>query len=177
MRTLARSCTKCDTAEVVKVAFIGASALAVTLLSAGPPAWAGTTPAQAGRTAGLAAADAPRLPPPRHSGTLRVTGALRDGGAVRAAGLSWRPPRLPRGDRLLSFAVAYYWHACPGQGTCTVAADTTATPFAARRYVAGHADTGRRLRITETATEVVQTSRATFSFIVKSASVSRTTNG
>src|SRR5262249_51563201 len=26
-----------------------------------------------------------RLPPPRHAGTLRVTGALRDGGTVRAA--------------------------------------------------------------------------------------------
>ena len=30
MRTLARSCTKCDTAEVVKVAFIGAGSVEFT---------------------------------------------------------------------------------------------------------------------------------------------------
>jgi hypothetical protein len=177
MRALARSCTKCDTAEVVKVAFIGASALAMALLSAGPPAGAGTTPVQAGRTAGLAAADSPRLPPPQHQGTLRVTGALRDGGTVRAAGLSWRPGALPPGDRLLSFAVGYYWSACTAAGHCRPAADTTATPFAARRYVAGHADTGRFLKLTETATEVVETSPATFSFSVKRASVTRMTSG
>src|SRR5215469_7787849 len=59
-----------------------------------------------------------QLRPPRHRGTLRVTGHLRDGGTVRAAGLSWRPSRLPRGDRLLSFEVGYYWHACPAHGRC-----------------------------------------------------------
>src|SRR5215471_3843653 len=174
MRTLARSCTKCDTAEVVKVAFIGASALAVTLLSAGSPAGAGTTPTPAGRTA---AADSPQLQPPRHQGTLRMAGPLRDGGTVRAAGLSWRPGALPPGDRLLSFEVGYYWSACTAAGQCRRAADTTATPFAARRYVAGHADTGRFLKLTEIASEVVETRPATFSFSVKSASVSRMTSG
>ena len=148
---------------------VAAFALAVAA-SAAIPAAATTGPAAAARTAGT-----PQLPPPRHQGTLRVTGELRDGGTVRAAGLSWRPARLPRGDRLLSFEVAYYWRACPAHGRCTVAADTTATPFAAQRYVAGHADTGRRLQLTETATEVVETSPATFSFSIKSASVSTTT--
>jgi hypothetical protein len=118
-----------------------------------------------------------RLPPTRHQGTLGVTGTLRDGGTVRAAGLSWRPGALPPGDRLLSFEVGYYWSACTAAGQCHPAADTTATPFAARRYVAGHADTGRFLKITETATEVVETSPATFSFSLKSTSVSRMTSG
>ena len=118
-----------------------------------------------------------RLPPPRHQGTLRVTGSLRDGGTARATGLSWRPGPLPPGDRLLSFEVGYYWSACTAAGQCHPAADTTATPFAARRYVAGHADTGRFLQITETATEVVETSPATFSFSLKSSSVSQMTTG
>jgi Glycoside-hydrolase family GH114 len=107
---------------------------------------------------------------------------------------------LPPGDRLLSFEVGYYWDACtagpgpvteePGRrppggsggsppragtaGACAAGADTTATPFAARRYVVGHADTSRLLKITETASEVVETSPATFSFSVKSVSVSTT---
>jgi hypothetical protein len=91
---------------------------------------------------------------------------------VRAAGLSWRPGRLPAGDRLLSFEVGYAWDACTAAGKCQPGADTTATPFAARRYVAGHADTGRFLKITETATEVVETSPATFAFRTDSVSVS-----
>ncbi len=52
----------------------------------------------------------------------------------------------------------------PGRDVCRPAADTTATPFAARRYVVGHADTGRLLQLTETATEVVETDPATFAF-------------
>ena len=61
---------------------------------------------------------------------------------------------------LLSFAVAYSWQSCDAAGThCRAGADRTAAPFAARRYTAGHADTGRRLRLTETAAEVVQTQR------------------
>jgi Glycoside-hydrolase family GH114 len=156
-------------------ALVATFALAVAASGAVTPADAG-----AGVTAGIHPAAAAQVPstqplPPRHHGTLRVTGDLRDGGTVRAAGLSWHPSRLPRGDRLLSFAVGYYWHACPAHGHCVAAADTTATPFAARRYVVGHADTGRRLQVTETATEVVQTSSAAFSFSIKSASVSRTT--
>jgi Glycoside-hydrolase family GH114 len=140
---------------------VAASTAAAAPASAGSPSRAGTA----------------HLPPPVHHGRLRVTGQLRDGGTVTAAGLSWRPARLPRGDRLLSFEVGYYWYACPAHGRCTVAADSTATPFAARRYVAGHADTGQRLKITETATEVVETNPATFAFSVVRASVSRTTTG
>ena len=87
-----------------------AGCLALTLAAAG------SAPASARQAiappAGLASADAARLPPPRHQGTLRVTGALRDGGTVRATGLSWRPGALPPGDRLLSFEVGYYWSAC-----------------------------------------------------------------
>ena len=55
------------------------------------------------------------------------------------------------------------------------ASDTTATPFAATRYIVGHADVGKRLRLTETATEVVETDPATFSFRVVRASVTATT--
>ena len=40
------------------------------------------------------------------------------------------------------------------------------TPFAARRYVTGHGDTGKYLKLTETATEVVETDPATFTFRV-----------
>jgi len=178
-----------------------AVALAAATLGAAAPAGAGAGAGTAGRQprAGVAgtgdqpapAAGAVRrspagtatsagqrtFSPPRHSGRLRVAGDLRDGGTVAAAGLSWRPGRLPRGDRLLSFEVGYYWRACTAPGHCAPAADTTVTPFAARRYVAGHADTGRLLQVTETATEVVETSPATFSFSVKSVSVSRVTSG
>jgi hypothetical protein len=94
---------------------------------------------------------------------------------VHAAGLSWQPPPLPSGDRLLSFEVAFYWRSCTSH-RCVVATDTTATPFAARRYVVGHADTGRFLRVIETATEVVQTEGTSFSFKVISASASTTTS-
>ncbi len=106
-------------------------------------------------------------------GRLRITGALRDGGTVRAAGLRWRPGALPHGDKLLSFEVAYAWRSCAS--ACRTAADSTATPFAARRYIAGHADAGRRLRLTETATEVIETDPATFAFTVVHASASVTT--
>jgi len=159
-----------------------AACLALSLATATGPARASaqraiTQPAPPSAGLGGLAAGTSRLPPPRHHGTLRVTGSLRDGGTARAAGLAWRPGALPPGDRLLSFEVGYYWSACTAAGQCRPAADTTATPFAARRYVVGHADAGRFLKITETATEVVETSPATFSFSVKSASVSRTTSG
>lgn len=58
---------------------------------------------------------------------------------------------------------------------CRTAADSTATPFAARRYIAGHADTGRRLRVTETAAEVIETDPATLAFTAVHASASFTT--
>jgi hypothetical protein len=114
---------------------------------------------------------------PQRSGRLRISGVLGDGGTARAAGLAWRPGRLPAGDRLLSFQVAYYWKACPARGACQTAADSTVTPFAAERYIVGHADTGRRLRLTETATEVVETNRASFSFSVLNVSASATSTG
>jgi hypothetical protein len=123
------------------------------------------------------AATAPAIQRPSAAGRLHITGLLRDGGTVVAAGLRWRPGRLPRGDRLLSFEVAYAWQACTtagGRSRCRTAADTTATPFAARRYVVGHADTGLRLRVTETASEVVETDPATFAFTVLSASATVT---
>src|SRR5215831_16936884 len=156
-----------------------AGCLALTLAAAAVPARASTAagPGHRGVPGASARASAVRLPPPRHQGTLRVTGALRDGGTVRAAGLSWRPGALPPGDRLLSFEVGYYWSACTAAGQCQRAADTTATPFAARRYVAGHADTARRLKITETAAEVVQTRRNPFTFQVIRRSVSALTAG
>ncbi len=116
-------------------------------------------------TAYSATAAARAIPAPVGTGTLRIGGQMRDGGALTAEGVRWRAGRLPHGDRLLSFEVAYTWQTCAG-GTCRAAADSSATPFAARRYVAGHADTGRRLRLTETATEVVETDPATFAFSV-----------
>ena len=116
------------------------------------------------------------ISPPVPRGTLRVTGVLRDGMPVRAAGLSWLPPRVLRGDKLLSFGVGYAWQACTapsgGQGShCATAADATATPFAAQRYLAGHDDTGKYLKVTVTATEVVETNAyavhpASFAFSV-----------
>jgi hypothetical protein len=104
---------------------------------------------------------------------------LRDGQTLRAAGLTWRPGRLPAGDRLLSFEVAYTWHACGARSgsRCALGADSTVTPFAAQRYLAGHADTGKRIKITETATEVVETSARTFSFSVIRSERSYTTSG
>jgi hypothetical protein len=112
------------------------------------------------------------IAPPQHSGTLRIAGLPRDGNVVRASGLAWRPGRLPKGDRLLSFGVAYYWKICAG--SCQAVSDSTATPFAASKYIVGHADTGRKLQLTETATEVVETDAATFSFSVFNASATVT---
>jgi hypothetical protein len=75
--------------------------------------------------------------------------------------------------RLLTFEVAYVWQRCSARGTnCVKAADTTAAPFAASRYLVGHADTGGRLKLTETAAEVVETNPATFSFTLVRRSVS-----
>ena len=114
--------------------------------------------------------------PPVSHGTLKIAGDMADGGVVEAKGLSWAPPHLPSGDRILSFQVAYDWQACaPQGGHCVTASDTTATPFAASRYIVGHADVGKRLKLTETATEVVETDPATFSFKVVRASVTAMT--
>ncbi len=114
------------------------------------------------------------IPAPTAQGRLRIAGPLRDGSTVRAEGLVWRTSLLPTRDRMLSFEIGYTWQSCVA--TCVRAADSTATPFAARRYIVGHADTGRRLRVTETATEVVETDPATFAFTVVHASVSETTS-
>jgi len=119
------------------------------------------------------------ISPPVSQGTLRMAGPLRDGLPIRAAGLSWRPSPLPPGTRLLSFEVGYVWQACTtlsgGTGKhCSAAADATVTPFAARRYVTGHGDTGKYLKLTETAAEVVETDPATFTFRVVRSSRSYT---
>jgi hypothetical protein len=114
---------------------------------------------------------------PTATGSLRIAGTLRDGGVVSTRGLTWHPIALPHGDKLLSFGVTRTWRACSkATGKCVPAADQTATPFAAKRYIVGHADTGRRLRLTETATEVVETDPANFGFKVIRASVSVTTS-
>jgi Glycoside-hydrolase family GH114 len=111
------------------------------------------------------AAQAPAVGAPVAHGTLRISGHLRDGGTVAAEGVRWHPSRLPAGDRLLSFVVAYTWSACAAPaGPCRPGADTTAAPFAAARYTIGHGDVGRFLRVTETATETVETDAATFTF-------------
>jgi hypothetical protein len=131
-------------------------------------------PAAAAGSAAATASATPRIAPPVHHGTLRITGHPRDGALATASGLAWHAPRLPRGMKLLSFEVAYTWQSCAPSGRhCTTAADSTATPFAARQYRAGHADTGRRLRVTETAAEVIQTRAIPFTFRVLRRSVSR----
>src|SRR5215468_6980529 len=148
----------------ILVCMVSVAALAVPLATAGPAGAARGSPA-------ALRARAAAISPPVSRGTLRIAGLLRDGSPVRAAGLSWRPSRLPPGDKLLSFEVGYVWRACSarsgGRGRhCVKGADATVTPFAARRYVTGHADTGKYLKITETATEVVETDPATFTFRV-----------
>jgi hypothetical protein len=105
--------------------------------------------------------------PPVAVGHARIAGAFRDGSVIHARGLRWHPGHLPAGDRILSFEVAYEWRACSPAGTgCRPGGGTTQTPFAASRYTVAHADTGRRLELVETATEVVETDPATFSFRV-----------
>jgi len=153
--------------QATRVVLIGAAVAALTA------AGSGLATAPAAGASGDPQATAAAIPRPAAVGHLRIAGSLRDGGTVRASGLRWRPGRLPASDRLLSFAVSYAWQSCTA--TCVRAADSTATPFAARRYIAGHADTGRRLRLTETASEVVETDPATFSFTDVSASVAVTT--
>jgi len=123
-----------------------------------------------GVTAAATAAPAARaaaIPAPVHHGTLRISGPLQDGAQVTADGLSWHAPRLPHGMSLLSFQVAYTWQSCDAAGRhCRAGTDTTAAPFAARGYAPGQAEAGRRLRVTETAAEVVQTERVPFTFQV-----------
>jgi hypothetical protein len=169
---------------VVTLVSLGASTAAPAATAPAVPAPAGLAPAGLA-PAGLAtpAASVPisaaastvsSIPAPGHRGALRISGVLRDGATVAATGLSWSKPRLPRGMTMLSFEVAYTWQSCAASGKdCKAAADSTATPFAARAYVVGHADTGRRLRVTETVSEVVQTQASTFSFQVVRRSVSR----
>jgi glycosyl hydrolase family 114 len=155
---------------------VSAAALVFPLGMAGTAAAAPVTPAVPSTQPAAAIGQ----PVPR--GTLRIAGLLRDGSGVAAAGLSWRPSPLPPGDRLLSFEVGYAWQACASRSSrqgrhCAPGADSTMTPFAARRYVVGHADTGRFLKITETATEVVQTDATAFTFRVIRVSRSYTARG
>jgi hypothetical protein len=150
--------------RVARVARLVTAAVMLAPLAAGAPA-------AAARTA--AGASTP-IPPPAARGALRINGQPRDGALVGAAGLTWPAPRPPHGTRLLSFEVAYTWQSCAAGGRhCVRAADSTATPFAARQYRAGHADTGRRLRVTETASEVVETKASPFTFRAIRRSVSR----
>ena len=141
--------------------------------SAAGPAGAATAVSPAAVTATTTAASTAAIPAPVARGQIRIAGGLRDGHTVRAAGLSWQPGALPGKDKLLSFAVSYAWQSCAA--TCVRAADATATPFAADSYIAGHADTGRRLRVTETAAETVETDPATFAFTVVRATATFTT--
>ncbi len=117
-----------------------------------------------------------RLPPPVSHGFLKITGDLADGGTVRATGLSWHPSHVPSGNTVLSFQVAYEWQACTSRGRgCVTAADTTATPFAATSYIVGHTDVGKYIELTETATQVVETDPATFTFrVVRASATART---
>jgi hypothetical protein len=138
------------------------AAALITLASLVTGVCAGTASA----ATAVPAAAAP-LPPPVPHGPLRVSGTPRDGATVTATGLRWHPPRLPRGMSLLSFGVTCTWQSCDAAGQhCRAGADTTAAPFAARSYVPGQADAGRRLRVTETAAEVIQTERVPFTFQV-----------
>lgn len=153
-------------ARIARVA--AAVAAAVVTLGAAAPAAASTAAASTGPRTAVS------VPAPGHRGALRISGVLRDGATVTATGLSWSRPRLRRGMTMLSFEVAYAWQSCAAGGKdCQTAADQTATPFAARAYVVGHADTGRRLRVTETASEVVETQAATFTFVTLRRSVTR----
>jgi hypothetical protein len=155
-------------ASVASVAASAAESGAASRETAGRAATG--LPSRAGR------ARAGRIRPPTARGTPRIRGGLRDGGIVRASGLRWRPGRLRHGERLLSFEVSYRWRACVHRrGKCRRGADTTATPFAARRYIVGHADTGKHLRLTETAAAVVETSPANFAFRIIRSSASYTT--
>src|SRR5215467_7680544 len=153
------------------LAGLSVAALTLSVLGALPPA-AASAAAGAKATAGA-------IPAPAAHGRLRITGLLRDGGTVTARGANFGPPPLPSGDRLLSFGVKYTWRRCParGSGKCVLAADSVATPFAARSYVVGHADVGSRLRVTVTAIAVVQTDRHPFTFRVIRASSTATTAG
>jgi len=155
-----------------RMARAAACVAAFTLVSCGAPTLA---PASfATPVAGAAPVAGSSIPAPGHRGTLRISGVLTDGATVTATGLSWYKPRLPRGMTLLSFEVAYAWQSCaPGGEDCRTGADSTATPFAARDYVVGHADTGRLLRVTETVSEVVETQPSTFTFQVIRRSVSK----
>jgi hypothetical protein len=155
-------------------------ALAVSALGALPPA-AGAARARAAAEVRPAAG---RILAPLAHGRLRIAGLLRDGGTVTARGANFGPPPLPSGDVLLSFGVKYTWRRCPvlagsaqRSGACVLAADSVATPFAARSYVVGHADVGSRLRVTVTAIAVVQTDRHPFTFRVLRASATATTRG
>src|ERR1700722_12079864 len=148
-----------------RVVIIGA-ALAAVAATGMWPAIPALARAYAPAAAGAASARA-TIPKPVAAGRLRIAGPLRDGSTVRAAGLTWRPGTLPSKDKLLSFAVSYTWQSCAA--TCARAADSTATPFAAARYIAGHADTGRRLRLGETASERGETEPGTLSLTQGSA--------
>jgi hypothetical protein len=167
-----------------RAALAAATAASCLLLGAGVLAPASlAAPAQTATTATTAtpaaASATVSIPAPVRHGTPLITGPFRDGATVTASGAAWRAPALPPGLKLVSFAVGYAWQSCaPGGKQCRTAADSTATPYAARDYVVGHADTGRVLRVTETATEVVVPSAgpsADFSTVTRSVTATSTT--
>src|SRR5260370_41760106 len=93
---------------------LAATSLAVSLAALIPAtASAGTAPggtasdgtASAGSGRDARSPAARPIPHPGHAGRLHITGRVRDGGTDTAAGLRWHPGKLPRGDKLLSFAV------------------------------------------------------------------------
>jgi hypothetical protein len=147
---------------------------AVTALGAGAVAATPSASASAASaSASVSTSASVSIPAPVAHGTLRIAGSFRDGATVAAAGLTWSAPHLPAGWRLVSLEVAYTWQSCAPGGGCRAAAGTTATPYAARDYVPGNADAGRRLRLTETATEVVVPSGSSDDFTDVSRSATR----
>jgi hypothetical protein len=167
--------TRLARAALAATMALGTGALGLGLGPAARAAAAPSVPTAASvATAPAAAEAAAGIPAPVHRGTLRISGTFRDGATVTATGLSWRVPRLPDGVKLVSFEVAYQWQSCaPGGKGCRTAADSTATPFAARQYVIGHADTGRILRLTVTGSEVVVSQGSLGDFPVIQRSVTR----
>src|SRR5882672_6063263 len=119
-------------------AAIAAAMIALGAGALAPASLAATTATTAPAVLAGAAADRAAkvsIPVPVHRGALRISGTFSDGSKVAAAGLSWHASKLPAGWKLVSFAVAYTWQSCtPGGTKCKTAADTTATPFAARDY-------------------------------------------
>lgn len=116
----------------------GLAALVLALVAAG---------AQAGATAG------PPARRPRHHGRLTLAGTLRDGSTVTATGVSWSvvPGALQ--------SVSYSWSACTRAG-CRALSVPPHQPYLPS-VLLGPGDVGRRIRVTETAVDVLRSGRET----------------